>query len=61
MEVDCSEVSGNIFNAIQVVIQELIAGDKSHSEILCSWDKYRGSDKFENYISKSEIVEFINK
>lgn len=61
MEVDYPAGSGDIFNAIQVVIQELIAGDKSHSEILYSWDKYRGSDKFENYISKSEIVKFINK
>lgn len=56
-----SEASGNIFIAIQVVIQELIAGDKSHSEILYSWDKHRGSDKFENYINKSEIVKLINK
>lgn len=52
---------GSILNAIEIVIRELVSGEKSKGDILYSWDKARGSDKLENYIHKDEIIKFLNR
>ena len=54
-------MSGDIFKAMEKVIQELIAGKKSSIDILYTWDSLRGSDNFANYIRKDKIISLLDE
>ena len=54
-------MSGDIFKAIEKVIQELITGKKSNNDILYTWDSLRGSDNFANYIRKDKIISLLDE
>ena len=54
-------MSGDIFKAMEKVIQELIIGKKSSSDILYTWDSLRGSDNFSNYIRKDKIISLLEE
>lgn len=46
--------TGNIIDAAQKLVMDLVDGKKSNREMIYGWDKNRGSDKFENYVYKSK-------
>ena len=54
-------MKNDIIEASRVVIQNLVIGEKSNKEILKVWDEIRGSDKFENYVKKSKVLELIKE
>ena len=54
-------MKNDIIEASRVVIQNLVIGEKSNKEILKMWDEVRGSDKFENYVKKSKVLELIKE
>lgn len=54
-------MKNDIIEAARIVIQNLVSGEKSHKEILQIWDEIRGSDKFENYVKKSKVLELIKE
>lgn len=45
--------NGNIIDAAQKLVMDLVEGKKSNQEMIYDWDKNRGSDKFENYVYKN--------